>query len=52
MWDGSEVASWERWQGGKDGRVVKWQGKRFLVLFEGGGHRGSSRFHLFVSDVN
>ena len=25
---------------------------RCLVLFKGGGHRMSPRFHLFVSDVN
>ena len=26
-----------RWQGGKDGRVVRWQGGRFPVLFKGRG---------------
>ena len=52
-----------RWEGGKGGRVVKWQGEkgrrvvwreswRYLVLFEGGGHRMSPRFHIFISDVN
>ena len=41
-----------RWQGGKGGRIVRWHGERFLVLFEGGGCRVSPRFHLFVSDVN
>ena len=51
------------WQFGKDGRVVRWhngKGKkvdgwqvgRFLILFEGGGCSVSSRFYLFVSDVN
>ena len=25
---------------------------RYLVLFEGGGHRISPRFHFFISDVN
>ena len=41
-----------RWQGGKDGSVVRWQGRRFPVLFKGGGCRVRPRFHLFVSDVN
>ena len=41
-----------RWQGGKGGRVVKWQGGRFLVFFKNGGHRVNPRFHLFVSDVD
>ena len=53
-WEGGRV---ERWQGGK---VVRWQGGRmmspkdgrYLVLFKGGGHKMSSRFRLFVSDVN
>ena len=41
-----------RWQGGKDRRVVRWEGERFLVLFKGGEHWVSQRFYLFVSDVN
>ena len=41
-----------RWQGGEGGRVVKWQGGRFLVLCNSVGVRVSSRFHLFVSDVD
>ena len=41
-----------RWQGGKGGRMEKWQGERFLVLFKIGGYRVSPRFHLFVSDVD
>ena len=41
-----------RWQVGNGGRVVWWQGGRFLVLFEGGGRRVSPRFHIFVSDVD
>ena len=41
-----------RWQGRKGGRVLRWQGGRFLVLLEGGGHRVSPTFHLFISDVN
>ena len=41
-----------RWQVEKGGRVVKWQGGRFLVVFKGGGHRVTPRFHLFVSDVD
>ena len=40
------------WQGREGGRVVRWEGGRFLVLFKGGGCRVSPRFHLFVSDVN
>ena len=41
-----------RWQGGKDGRIVKQKGERYLVLFKGGGLNMSPRFNLFVSDVN
>ena len=41
-----------RWLGGKGGRMVKWQGGRFLLLFKSGGHRVSPRFHLFVSDID
>ena len=41
-----------RWQVGKGGRVVRWQGGRFLVLFKGGRCRVSQRFNIFVSDVN
>ena len=40
-----------KWQGGKDGRVVRWQCGRFLVLFKGGGCRVKPRFHMFVSDT-
>ena len=39
-------------QGGKGGRVLRWQCGRFLVLFKGGRCRVSQRFHLFISDVN
>ena len=41
-----------RWQGEKGGTVVRWESERFLVLFKGGEHRLSTRFYLFVSDVN
>ena len=41
-----------RWHSRKDGRVVKWQGGRFPVLFKGGGRRVTPSFHLFVSDAN
>ena len=41
-----------KWQGGKGGRAVKWQGERFLVLFKSRGRRVSPRFHLFASDVD
>ena len=41
-----------RWQGGKSRKVVRWEGGRFLVLFNGGEHRASPRFYLFVSDVS
>ena len=41
-----------RWQGGEGGRVVRWDGGRFLVLFKGGGCRVSPRFHLFLFDVS
>ena len=32
--------------------MVRQKGGRYLVLFNGGGHKTSPRFHLFVSDVN
>ena len=65
-WENSEVAQSERWEGSevaickrrgvgwgsKYGRVVKWQGGRFPVLFKVGGYRVRPRFHLFVSDAN
>ena len=31
---------------------MRWQGGRFLILFNGGERRVSPRFHLFLSDVN
>ena len=40
------MARWER------GKMVRQKGGRYLVLFKGGGHKMSPRFHLFVSDVN
>ena len=60
QWEGGKVVRWQggkggkvvRWQGGKGGRVVRQKGGRYLVLFKGGGHKMSPRFHLFVSDVN
>ena len=33
-----------RWQDGGGGRVVRWDGGRFLLLFRGRGHRVSPRF--------
>ena len=41
-----------RWEGGKGGRVMRWEGGRFLVLFKDWEHRVSPRFNFFVSDVN
>ena len=41
-----------RWKVGKGGKVVRWEGGGFLVLFKGGGCRVTPRFHLFVSDIN
>ena len=38
-----------RWQGEKGGKVVGWQGGRFLVLFKGRGRRVGPRFYLFLS---
>ena len=32
--------------------MVRWEGETFLVLFNGGEHRVSPIFYLFVSDVN
>ena len=51
-WQGRKDERVVRWQGGKDGRMVCQEDGRYLVLFKGGGHRMSPRFHLFVSDVN
>ena len=54
----SDLGRWERrmrikkWQGGKGGRVMRWQSGSYPVLFEDGGRRVSPRFHFFVSDVN
>ena len=31
---------------------MKWQGERFLVVFNGGECRVTPRFHLFVSDAD
>ena len=42
----------KKWQGGKGGRVMRWQSGRYPVLFEDEGRRVSPRFHFFVSDVN
>ena len=50
-WEGGESGRIVRWQGGKGGRMVRQKGGRYLVLFKGGGHKMSPRFHLFVSDV-
>ena len=41
-----------REQGKKDGRVGRWQGGGFPVLFKGGGCRVRPRFNPFVSDGN
>ena len=41
-----------RWQGEKGGKVERWDGGMFLVLFKGGKRRVSPGFHLFVSGVN
>ena len=54
-WEGGKGGRVMRWQGGKGGkgeRVVRWEGGRFLVLFKGWEHRVSPRYYLFVSDVN
>ena len=52
IWERWGVGGVVRWYSGKDGRVVKWQGGRFPVLFKGGGRRVRPRFHLLVSDAN
>ena len=51
-WDGGKGERVMRWQGRKGRRLVRWEGGRLLVLFKGREHRVSSRFYLFVSDVN
>ena len=62
-WEGGQGGRVVRWQGGKSGKVVRWQGwkggrmvkqkgGRYLFFFKDGEHKMSSRFHLFVSDVN
>ena len=45
-WQGRRDGRVVRWQVEKGGRVVKWQGGRFLVVFKGGGRRVTPRFHL------
>ena len=32
--------------------MVRQKSGKYLVLFKGGGHKMSPRFHLFVSNVN
>ena len=54
---GSEVASWERWEGSegarwKGWRVVRWQRGTFVVLFKGVGCMVGPRLHLFVCDFS
>ena len=62
-WEGGEGGRVVRWQGGKGGevvgrqggkggRMVRQKGRRYLVLFKGGGHKMSPKCHLFVSGVN
>ena len=56
-WEGGNVVRWEdgrvvRWEGGKGGRMVGQKCGKHLVLFKGGGHKMSPRFHLFVFGVN
>ena len=41
-----------QWEVDEAGRMERWEGWRFLVLFKGGEHRVSPGFYLFVSDVN
>ena len=41
-----------RWQGGVGGRIIKWEGGRFLALFKSRGHIVGPRYHLFVPDVD
>ena len=58
-WEGGEGGRVVRWQGGKGGKVVRWQGGnggrmvsqkggRYQVLFKGGGHKMTPRFHLLI----
>ena len=55
-WEGGKGGRLVRWEGGEGGRLLRWQcGRKSWELpgfFKGGGHKTSSRFHLFVSDVN
>ena len=51
-WEGGKGGKVVRWQGGNGGRMVRQKGGRYLVLFKDEGHKMSSSFHLFVSDVN
>ena len=51
-WQFGEDGRVVRWHNGKGKKVDGWQVGRFLILFEGGGCSVSSRFYLFVSDVN
>ena len=51
-WEGAKDERVMMRQGRKGGRVVRWEGGRFMVLFKSGEHSGSPRFYLLVSDVN
>ena len=58
-WEGSEVAIWERWEGGgsemarqerwESSEVARWEIPCFIQGWE---TRVRSKFHLFVCDAN
>ena len=54
----NKVARWERWEGsevarwGRREREARLEGGRSLILFKGGKCRVTTKFHLFVFDVN
>ena len=50
-WEGEKSRRLVKWEDGKDGKMVRREVGRYLVLFKGGAHKMSPRLHLFVSDV-
>ena len=50
-WEGEKSRRLVKWEGGKDGKMVRREVERYLVLFKGGEHKMSPRLYLFVSDV-
>ena len=50
-WEGEKRRRLVKWEDSKDGKMLRQEVRRYLVLFKGGAHKMSPRLHLFVSDV-